>query len=58
MNAWADYDGSAHKLLTDNRDAYIAQSAQTRDGKIASFAEAKRKRDESANAPDELPPAA
>lgn len=28
---------SAHKLLTDNRDLYIAQSANTRDGKVAPF---------------------
>ena len=32
---WAEYNGSAHKLLSDNRDAYIAQSAATRDGSVA-----------------------
>lgn len=38
MNAWADYESAAsHKLLSDNRDLYIAQSAATRDGKAAEF---------------------
>ena len=33
---WADY-GDGHKLLSDNRAAYIAQSAATRDGNVAPF---------------------
>lgn len=37
MNEFATYDGSAHKLLSDNRAAYFAQSAATRDGKRADF---------------------
>lgn len=38
MNAWATYDSApAHKLLTDLRDRYIAQSAATRDGEVAAF---------------------
>ena len=33
---WAEYDsGSAHKLLCENRDRYIAQSAATRGGVVA-----------------------
>lgn len=32
-----DYDESAHKLLHEQRDAYIAQSANTRDGELAAF---------------------
>lgn len=35
MNAYAPYpNDSAHKLLCDNRERYIAQSAQTRDGVV------------------------
>lgn len=33
---WAEY-GDGHKLLSDNRAAYIAQSAATRDGNVAKF---------------------
>lgn len=33
---WAEY-GDGHKLLSDNRDAYIAQSAATRGGNVAPF---------------------
>ena len=32
---WPDYADSAHKLLSDNRDRYIAQSAATRNGVVA-----------------------
>lgn len=33
---WADYDSApAHKLLSDNRERYIAQSAATRGGLVA-----------------------
>ena len=32
-----DYDESAHKLLHEQRDAYIVQSAMTRDGELAAF---------------------
>lgn len=36
MHAWTDYPSAdAHKLLTDNRDRYFAQSAATRDGEVA-----------------------
>lgn len=58
MNEFADYHASGHKLLTDNRDIYAIQSQMTRDNRVASFAEAMRRRDEPANEPDELPPAA
>ena len=34
---WPDYADSAHKLLSDNRDRYIAQSAATRNGVVASL---------------------
>lgn len=34
---FADYEASAHKLLSDNRALYIVQSANTRDGKRADF---------------------
>jgi hypothetical protein len=35
MTAYAAYASQpAHKLLTDNRDLYIAQSAATRNGKV------------------------
>lgn len=38
MSAYAEYlSADAHKLLTDNRDLYIAQSARTRDGVVAPF---------------------
>ena len=34
--AWPDYSGQdGHKLLSDNRDRYIAQSAATRNGEVA-----------------------
>ena len=33
---WADY-GDGHKLLSDNRESYIAQSAATRRGVVAPF---------------------
>lgn len=41
MTAYADYPSAdgAHKLLTDNRDFYIAQSAATKDGDVADFRE-------------------
>lgn len=44
MNAWADYaSADAHKLLTDNRDLYIAQSkATTTTGGVADFHEIAR----------------
>jgi hypothetical protein len=32
---WAEYSSDGHKLLSDNRAAYIAQSAATRDGNVA-----------------------
>lgn len=36
--AYADYDSAgAHKLLSDNRELYWAQSAATRDGIVAPF---------------------
>lgn len=36
MNAYAPYpNDSAHKLLCDNRERYIRQSALTRDGVVA-----------------------
>lgn len=36
--AYADYDSAgAHKLLTDNRELYLAQSAATRGGIVAPF---------------------
>lgn len=35
MNAYAPYpNDSAHKLLCENRERYIRQSAQTRDGVV------------------------
>lgn len=34
---FADYEASSHKLLSTNRDLYIVQSANTRDGKRAEF---------------------
>ena len=34
---WAEYSSDGHKLLSDNRAAYIAQSAATRDGNVAPF---------------------
>lgn len=38
LRAWAEYPSqSGHKLLTDNRDLYIAQSAASRDGNVAPF---------------------
>lgn len=38
MSAFAEYlSASAHKLLTDNRDLYVAQSRFTRGGKVAQF---------------------
>lgn len=33
-NGFAEYDGSAHKLLSDNRALYLQQSAMTRDGRV------------------------
>jgi hypothetical protein len=33
-----DYCESAHKLLHEQREAYIAQSARSRDGNVAEFA--------------------
>lgn len=32
---WPDYADSAHKLLSDNRDRYIEQSRNTRNGVVA-----------------------
>ena len=37
MNAWADYEGKSHKYLSDNRARYIAQSAATPNGVVASL---------------------
>jgi len=38
VTAYAEYHSTeAHKLLTDNRDLYIAQSAATRNGRVASY---------------------
>lgn len=34
---YAEYEGSAHKLLSDNRHLYIVQSANTVAGKPAPF---------------------
>ncbi len=34
---YAQYDGGAHKLLSDNRLLYIMQSARTKDGQRAEF---------------------
>lgn len=36
-NPWFDYPAGAHKLLSDNRDRYIAQSAATRNGEVATL---------------------
>lgn len=33
-----DYCESAHKLLHEQREAYFAQSARSRDGNVAEFA--------------------
>lgn len=39
MNLVAHYPSqSAHKLLTDNREMYITQSANTKNGVVAPFA--------------------
>lgn len=35
------YDAGAHKLLHGQREAYIAQSANTRDGQVAEYAYAR-----------------
>lgn len=32
-----NYDDGAHKLLHEQRDAYIAQSARTKDGSAAEY---------------------
>lgn len=38
MNDFADYaSAGAHKLLSSNRDFYVQQSANTRDGIVADF---------------------
>ncbi len=37
-----DYPSDAHKLLSDNRAAYIAQSAATRFGEVAPFTPARQ----------------
>jgi hypothetical protein len=37
-----DYARDAHKLLSDNRAAYIAQSAASRHGEVAPFPSARR----------------
>ena len=35
---YAEYESAAaHKLLADQRDAYVAQSAATKNGKVAEF---------------------
>ncbi len=36
-NPWADYDAPVHKLLSDNREKYFAQSYATRGGIVARF---------------------
>ena len=33
-NGYADYHDSAHKLLSENREFYMAMSAMTRGGKV------------------------
>lgn len=34
---WAEYESGGHKLLSDNRDLYVSQSAATRGGVVATF---------------------
>lgn len=65
MNAYAPYpNDSAHKLLCENRERYIRQSAQTRDGVVPSLPPtqlhpqpgAKRGREESPTRPTKNSP--
>lgn len=38
MNEFANYASeAAHKLLSDNRDLYVRQSAATENGRVADF---------------------
>lgn len=36
---YAEYDGRSHKLLSDNRELYMAMSAMTRNGRVPTVAE-------------------
>lgn len=37
-NGFVEYDDRSHKLLSDNRALYIAQSAMTRNGRVPTVA--------------------
>lgn len=48
-NGFAEYEGGAHKLLSDNRALYLQQSAMTRDGRVPTAQEVREAmRDEDA----------
>ena len=45
MKEYADYNGSAHKALSDNRDDYIRQSAMTKNGRVPTMDEVREQFD-------------
>lgn len=46
-----DYSSGAHKLLSDNRAAYIAQSAASRFGEVAPFTPCPKPENPNTNVP-------